>query len=62
MDNHIDTLGDLIATGCAELLQGKIASFKIPKYIQFQDEFPLTGSGKVKKYVLKERLIKEFNL
>ena len=42
--------------------RGKIASFKIPRYIRFRDEFPLTGSGKVKKYVLKEAILKELNL
>ena len=40
---------------------GKIASYKIPKYLRFKKEFPLTGSGKVKKYVLKEQMIKELN-
>jgi fatty-acyl-CoA synthase len=45
-----------------EYCRGKIASFKIPKYIEFQSEFPLTGSGKVKKYVLKEQMIKKLNL
>lgn len=29
--------------------QGKIAHFKIPRYIRFVDDFPLTVTGKVKK-------------
>ncbi len=41
--------------------RGQIASYKIPKYIRFKDEFPLTGSGKVKKYVLKEQMIEELD-
>jgi fatty-acyl-CoA synthase len=34
--------------------RGKISRFKIPKYILFIDEFPLTGSGKIQKYKLKD--------
>ena len=35
---------------CAE----KIARYKVPKYIFFVNEFPLTGSGKIQKYKLRE--------
>ena len=41
---------------------GKIASFKIPRHIMVVSEFPLTGSGKVKKYELRERAIKDLNI
>lgn len=34
--------------------KGKIARFKIPKYIFFVKEFPLTASGKIQKYKLKD--------
>ncbi|MBR3716916.1 MAG: hypothetical protein IKN19_02975, partial [Bacteroidaceae bacterium] len=33
---------------------GQIARYKIPKYIFFVKDFPLTGSGKVQKYKLRE--------
>ena len=33
---------------------GNIARFKVPKYVFFVDEFPLTTSGKIKKYKFKE--------
>jgi fatty-acyl-CoA synthase len=33
--------------------RGKIAHFKIPKYVQFVDSFPLTVSGKIKKFELR---------
>lgn len=33
--------------------KGKIARYKIPKYIFFIDAFPLTGSGKIQKFKLK---------
>ena len=37
-----------------EFCRGKIARYKIPKYVFFIDEFPLTGSGKIQKFKLKE--------
>ena len=38
--------------------RGNIARFKIPKYIFFIDEFPMTASGKIQKYKLSELSIK----
>ena len=37
-----------------EFCNGRIARYKVPKYIFFVDEYPLTGSGKVQKYKLRE--------
>ena len=37
-----------------EFSEGKIARYKIPKYIFFVKEFPMTGSGKIQKFKLKE--------
>lgn len=34
--------------------RGQIARYKIPKYIFFVKEFPMTASGKIQKYKLKE--------
>jgi fatty-acyl-CoA synthase len=39
-----------------------ISRHKVPKYIRFVDSFPLTASGKVKKFELRELLIKELGL
>ena len=39
--------------------RGKIAHFKIPRYIKFVEEFPLTVTGKVQKYVMRERMATE---
>ena len=33
---------------------GKISYHKIPKYIEFTDEYPMTASGKVQKFKLRE--------
>ncbi len=45
-----------------EYCRGKIARYKIPKYIFFVEAFPMTASGKIQKYKLKEvglELLKE---
>ncbi len=34
--------------------RGKISRFKIPQYVFFVDTYPLTASGKVQKYLLRE--------
>jgi fatty-acyl-CoA synthase len=41
-----------------DFCKGKIAYYKIPKYIFFVDEFPMTGSGKIQKFKLKELSLK----
>jgi fatty-acyl-CoA synthase len=40
--------------------KGQIATFKIPKYVQFVSEFPQTASGKLQKYKLQERAVQDF--
>ncbi|QZE13369.1 AMP-binding protein [Halosquirtibacter laminarini] len=37
-----------------EYCRGKIARFKIPKYLFFIDTYPMTASGKIQKYKLKD--------
>ncbi|WP_139489097.1 AMP-binding protein [Brevibacillus dissolubilis] len=41
---------------------GKISRFKIPHYIQVVTEYPMTASGKIQKYKLREMAMKEFGL
>jgi len=37
-----------------DFCRGKIARHKIPKYVFFLDDYPMTGSGKIQKYKLKD--------
>jgi fatty-acyl-CoA synthase len=39
--------------------EGKIAHFKIPRYIRFVDSYPMTITGKVQKYIMREQMAKE---
>ncbi|MDR5810335.1 AMP-binding protein [Caballeronia sp. LZ019] len=42
--------------------QGQIAHYKIPRYIRFVDELPMTVTGKAQKFVMRARMIDEFKL
>jgi fatty-acyl-CoA synthase len=37
-----------------DFCRGKIATFKVPKYVFFVDTYPMTASGKIQKYKLRE--------
>jgi fatty-acyl-CoA synthase len=41
---------------------GKIAHYKIPRYVRFTGEFPMTVTGKVQKFKMREVSIAEFGL
>ncbi|HET8852903.1 MAG TPA: hypothetical protein VFN02_10280 [Ktedonobacteraceae bacterium] len=45
-----------------EYCEGQISHQKIPRYFQFVESYPLTASGKVQKFVLRERAIKTLGL
>ncbi|MES1941373.1 AMP-binding domain protein [Salinisphaera sp. T5B8] len=42
--------------------EGEIAHYKIPRYIRFVESFPLTVTGKVQKYRMREYMIDELGL
>jgi acyl-CoA synthetase (AMP-forming)/AMP-acid ligase II len=37
-----------------DLCRGRMASFKIPRHVFLVDQFPVSGSGKIQKYLLRE--------
>lgn len=39
---------------------GKVANFRIPRYVRFTREWPLTGSGKIQKHLLRDIFLEEF--
>ena len=39
--------------------EGRIAHFKVPRYIKFVDNFPMTVTGKVQKFVMREQMAAE---
>lgn len=44
-----------------EFCRGQIAHFKVPRYIKFVESFPMTVTGKVQKYVMRERMAEELD-
>ncbi|WP_242334987.1 MULTISPECIES: AMP-binding protein [Anaeromyxobacter] len=44
------------------LCRGKIATYKIPRYYKFVDAFPMTVTGKVQKFRMREQAIQELGL
>ncbi len=45
-----------------EFCKDKIAHFKIPHYIRFVQDFPMTVTGKVQKYVMRKEMAKELGI
>jgi fatty-acyl-CoA synthase len=42
--------------------RGAIAHYKVPRYIRFVDDFPMTVTGKVQKFLMRERSIADLGL
>jgi fatty-acyl-CoA synthase len=40
----------------------QIAHYKVPRYVKFVDEFPMTVTGKVQKFIMRERTMAELGL
>jgi fatty-acyl-CoA synthase len=45
-----------------EFCKDQIAHYKIPRYIRFVSEFPMTVTGKVQKFAMREHMVKELGL
>jgi fatty-acyl-CoA synthase len=48
--------------GIRQFCRGQIAHFKIPRYIKFVSQFPLTVTGKVQKFEMRKQSIEELGL
>lgn len=45
-----------------EFCRGQIAHYKVPRYVQFVTEFPMTVTGKVQKFKMRELMKQKLNL
>ena len=45
-----------------EFCHNKIANYKIPHYVKFVDGYPMTASGKIQIFKLREMAIEEYGL
>ena len=42
--------------------KGQIAHYKVPRYVRFVTEFPMTVTGKVQKFQIRDAMIEELKL
>ena len=56
------TGADLNEEDIQDLCHEQIASYKRPKHVFFVDDFPMTASGKVQKYKLRDLAQKELGI
>jgi fatty-acyl-CoA synthase len=52
----------LSADDVREFCSGRIAHFKIPRYVHVTDEFPMTVTGKVQKFAMRETAVSTLGL
>jgi fatty-acyl-CoA synthase len=45
-----------------DFCRGTIAHFKVPRYVLFVDDFPMTVTGKIQKYLLRDQAIEQLEL
>ena len=45
-----------------EFCRGRLAHYKVPRYVVFVDEFPMTITGKVQKYKMREATTAQLGL
>ena len=45
-----------------DFCRAQIAHYKIPRYIKFVDSFPMTVTGKVQKFMMREQMVQELRL
>jgi fatty-acyl-CoA synthase len=52
----------LDADGVRDFCRGKIAHYKVPRHVLLRDEFPITVTGKVQKFKMRDDTIAELGL
>lgn len=51
----------LDAEGLRDYCRDKITHFKIPHYIRFVEDFPMTVTGKMQKFLMRDQMVKELS-
>ncbi len=52
----------LSAAEIQDFCRGKIAHYKVPRYVKFVDSFPMTVTGKIQKFIMRQQSVKELGL
>jgi len=53
---------ELDEEGLKAFCKGQIAHYKVPRYVKFVDEFPMTVTGKIQKFKMREEATHELGL
>jgi fatty-acyl-CoA synthase len=53
---------DLTAEAIKDFCRENIARYKVPEYVDFVDEYPMTASGKIQKYKLRQAAVDRYGL
>ena len=56
------TTGPLTTEEIREYCAGQITHFKVPRYIKLVDEYPMTVTGKMQKFVMRDQYAEELGL
>ena len=43
-------------------LREQVAHFKVPRYVRFVSEFPMTVTGKIQKFAMRDKMIEDLGL
>jgi fatty-acyl-CoA synthase len=54
--------GEVDAEEITAYCRGRIAHYKVPKHVRFVEEFPMTVTGKVQKFVMRAEMVKRLGL
>nr|MDP9486958.1 AMP-binding protein [Actinomycetota bacterium] len=53
---------NLSAEDIKDYCRESVAYYKVPEYVDFVEEYPMTASGKVQKYKLREAAVERYGL
>ena len=45
-----------------QFCRNQIAHYKVPQHIRFVSEFPMTVTGKIQKFIMRERMVAELEI
>ncbi|UTW54641.1 AMP-binding protein [Kordiimonas sp. SCSIO 12610] len=48
--------------GLKNFCKDQIAHYKVPTYVRFVDEFPMTVTGKMQKFVMRDKMVEDLNI
>ncbi|QQP87756.1 AMP-binding protein [Skermanella sp. TT6] len=59
---HVQDGETLTEEEVLEFCRGSIAHYKVPRYIRFVDGFPMTVTGKIQKFIMRQKMVEELKL